>query len=81
MTKEVIMPKLTLTMDKGILNLWYKKEGEFVQKGEALFEVEADKTNFVVESDYSGFFVKVIVNPGEEVQVGKVICYIEEKEE
>jgi pyruvate dehydrogenase E2 component (dihydrolipoamide acetyltransferase) len=79
--KEITMPKLELTMDKGILNLWYKKEGEFVKKGEPLFEVEADKTNFVVDSDYNGIFIKTLVNTGEEIQVGQVIGYIEEKKE
>ncbi|MCL5986406.1 MAG: hypothetical protein M1371_07545 [Actinobacteria bacterium] len=81
MTKEVIMPKLGLTMEKGILNMWHKQEGEFVQKGEALFEVQTDKTNLVIESDYSGFLARAIAIPGEELQIGQIIGYIEEKEE
>ncbi|MHB8278517.1 MAG: biotin/lipoyl-containing protein [Candidatus Humimicrobiaceae bacterium] len=80
MTKEVIMPKLGLTMEKGILNLWYKQEGEFIRKGEALFEVQTDKINLVVESDYSGFFVRAVANPGEELPIGQIIGYIEEEE-
>ncbi|HEY3125950.1 MAG TPA: lipoyl domain-containing protein, partial [Candidatus Limnocylindria bacterium] len=42
---RVILPKLGLTMDEGRLIAWHKKEGERVEKGEVLFEVETDKAN------------------------------------
>ncbi len=80
MLEEVIMPKLGLTMEKGILNSWYKQEGEFVCKGEALFEVETDKTTAVIESESSGVLVQTIAKPGDELPIGQIIGYIEQRE-
>ncbi|MGB9677452.1 MAG: biotin/lipoyl-containing protein, partial [Candidatus Ratteibacteria bacterium] len=53
MIKEIIMPKLGETMEEGYLVSWRKNEGDKVEKGEILFEVMSDKTNFEVESPYS----------------------------
>ena len=43
MIKEVLLPKLGLTMETGTIISWLKKEGDYVEKGEPLFEVETDK--------------------------------------
>ncbi len=45
----VILPKLGLTMDEGKLVAWLKKEGDRVEPGEVLFEVETDKATMEVE--------------------------------
>lgn len=54
----VTMPKLGMTMTDGKITRWLKKEGDQVQKGENIFEVETDKTTLEVDSLYSGILLK-----------------------
>jgi pyruvate dehydrogenase E2 component (dihydrolipoamide acetyltransferase) len=77
---EVGMPKFGLSMEKGFITKWYKKEGEEVKEGEALFEAESEKITNDVPSPASGFLKKIIVKEGEEQEVGKVVAYIAENE-
>ena len=78
---EVIMPKLGLTMESGIIEKWYKKEGDRVEIGDVLFEVMTDKVALEVESYNSGILRKIIRFEGEEVPVTEVVAYIGEKDE
>lgn len=76
MRHEIIMPALGMAQDKGTLLAWRKSEGESVTEGEALFEVETDKTTMEVEAPASGFLVEISASDGDEVAVGKVIALI-----
>ncbi len=77
MIKEIIMPKLGETMEEGYLISWRKKEGDKVEKGEILFEVMSDKTNFEVESPYSGYLRKILFQPSDQpIPVTTVIAYL-----
>ena len=76
MAEEIIMPKLGLTMETGIVGQWYKSEGDQVQKGENLFELETDKISHEVESTSEGILLKIVVEEGDEVNVGSVVAYI-----
>ncbi len=78
---EVIMPKLGLTMETGVIEKWHKKEGDKVESGEVLFEVMTDKVSLEVEAYQSGYLRKILKNEGEEVPVTQVIAYIGEKDE
>jgi len=73
---EVIMPKLGLTMETGVIEKWHKKEGDKVEAGEVLFEVMTDKVSLEVEAYNSGIVRKIIRAEGEEVPVTEVIAYI-----
>lgn len=73
---EVIMPKLGLTMETGVIEKWHKKEGDKVEAGEVLFEVMTDKVSLEVEAYNSGIVRKLIRAEGEEVPVTEVIAYI-----
>ncbi len=73
---EVIMPKLGLTMETGVIEKWHKKEGDKVETGEVLFEVMTDKVSLEVEAYNSGIIRKIIRKEGEEVPVTEVIAYI-----
>jgi pyruvate dehydrogenase E2 component (dihydrolipoamide acetyltransferase) len=73
---EVIMPKLGLTMEEGTIIRWLKAEGEEVEKGEPLFEVQTDKVNMEVEAPASGTLGKILVPEGETVAVVRGIAYI-----
>ena len=76
MATELIMPKLTQTMDEGSVVKWLKKEGEKVEKGEPLMEIETDKATVEVEAPATGIVGKLLVQPGVKVPVGQVIGYI-----
>ncbi len=78
---EVSMPKFGLSMEKGFVTKWYKKEGDPVKEEEALFEAESEKITNDVPSPGSGFLKKIIVQEGEEQEVGKVVAYIAENED
>jgi len=73
---EVIMPKLGLTMEEGTIIRWLKEQGEEVEKGEPLFEVQTDKVVMEVEAPASGTLGKILIPEGETVPVVQVIAYI-----
>jgi pyruvate dehydrogenase E2 component (dihydrolipoamide acetyltransferase) len=74
--REVIMPKLGLTMEEGTIIRWLKAEGEKVEKGKPLFEVQTDKVVMEVEAPASGTLGKILTPEGETVPVVQVIAYI-----
>ena len=61
MPEEITMPKLSDTMEEGTVLKWFKKEGDYVQQGEVLFEVETDKAVMEVESFSSGVLSSILV--------------------
>ena len=79
MPEEITMPKLSDTMEEGTLLKWFKKEGDYVQQGEALFEVETDKAVMEVESFISGILSHILVQEGEKAPVGTPIAIIGEE--
>ncbi|MCX7858851.1 alpha/beta fold hydrolase [Chloroflexus sp.] len=76
MPTEVLMPKWGLSMQEGKINLWLKREGESVQKGEPIAEVETEKITNVVEAPASGVLARLCYPEGSVVAVTKVIAYI-----
>jgi len=81
MVIEVVMPKMGDTMKKGKIGKWLKKEGEKVERGEPLLEIETDKTTIEVESRGSGILKKILIREGEEVPIATTIGYIAKEEE
>ena len=76
MPEEITMPKLSDTMVEGTILKWLKKVGDYVQKGEPLFEVETDKAVMEVESFVSGVLSQLLVREGEKVPVGTTVALI-----
>ena len=81
MAEYVIMPKLGFNMDKGTLLKWGKKEGDYIEEQEVLFEIETDKTVMEVEAQTSGILRKILVAEGEEVSVTIPIAIIGDENE
>jgi pyruvate dehydrogenase E2 component (dihydrolipoamide acetyltransferase) len=75
---NVTMPKWGLTMKQGKISKWFKKEGDPVQKGEALFEVETEKITNKVEAVASGILFQIVVPIGSVVPVGTILAVIAE---
>ncbi|HEY6957642.1 MAG TPA: dihydrolipoamide acetyltransferase family protein [Candidatus Limnocylindria bacterium] len=73
---RVILPKLGLTMDEGRIIAWHKKEGDRVEKGEILFEVETDKANMEIESPAAGYVRHILVEPDRMVPVTTLIALL-----
>ena len=81
MAEVVTMPKLGFDMAEGVLVRWAKAEGEAVEKGELLAEIETDKATVEVESMYSGVVLKHIVKEDSIVPVNDPIAVVGEKGE
>src|SRR5512146_751134 len=75
MPTEVKLPRLGQGMESGTIVKWLKAEGEPVQKGEALYELDTDKVTQEVEAEASGVLLKIAVAEGE-VEVGRTIGFI-----
>ena len=78
---EVIMPKLSLTMQEGIITRWIKAEGERVEKDEPLFEVQTEKVNYEIKSPATGILIKILCLEDISTPVGEVIALIGEQGE
>ncbi|MHB8131857.1 MAG: 2-oxo acid dehydrogenase subunit E2 [Mobilitalea sp.] len=76
MSNIVVLPKLGLTMEHGLIMGWSKNEGDIVRKGDVLFQVESDKAVVDVESDYDGILLKIYHKDGEDVPCGNTIAII-----
>lgn len=76
MASRVVMPKLTDTMEEGVLLAWKKHEGDSVQAGEALAEIETDKAIMDLEAFASGILRKILVQEGATVMSGTLIGVI-----
>ena len=81
MATEVQLPALSPTMTEGKIVKWLKKEGDSVSSGEAIAEVETDKSNLEVEAFDDGVLLKILVPEGETGKVGAPIAVIGQKGE
>jgi len=77
-TTEVIMPQLGFDMKEGTLQRWLKHEGDHVERGEPIAEVETDKVTLQVESYTSGTLTCITHQEGDVVPVGEKIAEIAE---
>src|SRR6476659_5578078 len=75
MANEVKLPRLGQGMEAGTITKWLKSEGDTVEKGEPLFEIDTDKVTQEVESDFAGVLLKITLPEGE-APVGQTIAYI-----
>ncbi|MCK1225112.1 dihydrolipoamide acetyltransferase [Streptococcus uberis] len=76
MAVEIIMPKLGVDMQEGEIIEWKKQEGDTVNEGDVLLEINSDKTNMEIEAEDSGILLKIIRQEGDVVPVTEVIGYI-----
>ena len=80
MASEVKLPRLGQGMEAGTIVKWLKSEGERVEKGEPLYELDTDKVTQEVEAEASGVLLRIAVAEGE-VPVGETIAFIGEEGE
>jgi pyruvate dehydrogenase E2 component (dihydrolipoamide acetyltransferase) len=77
---EVKLPRLGQGMESGTIVKWLKNEGDRVEKGEPLYELDTDKVTQEVEAEASGVLLRIAVSEGE-VPVGRTIAVIGEQGE
>jgi pyruvate dehydrogenase E2 component (dihydrolipoamide acetyltransferase) len=73
---EVIMPKMGDAMEAGTLSSWLKHEGDQVEAGDILAEIETDKATMELEAEDTGVLTRLIAGEGDEVAVGEPIAVI-----
>ena len=78
MASDVVMPRLSDSMEEGTILKWLVEEGGEVKRGQPLVEVETDKANMTYESDTNGVLIEVIAKEGDTLPVGELIGRIGE---
>jgi pyruvate dehydrogenase E2 component (dihydrolipoamide acetyltransferase) len=81
MASQVIMPKLSPTMEEGVVSRWLKKEGDKVSMGEPLAEIDTDKATMEMQALANGVLRKILINEGESAPLGQLIAIIGEPDE
>ena len=75
---DVVMPRLSDSMEEGTILRWIKSVGDQVAVGEELVEIETDKANMVYESDAAGTLIELVADEGETLPIGEVIARVGE---
>ena len=81
MAEIIKMPRLSDTMEEGVVATWLKKVGDKVQEGEILAEIETDKATMEFESFYDGTLLHIAIEEGVPATVDSLLCIIGDKGE
>ncbi len=74
MAEKIVMLALSPTMETGTIVKWIKNEGEHINSGDVLCEVETDKATMDYESTIDGNLLKIVAHSGSKVKVGETIA-------
>jgi len=75
------MPKMGDAMEEGTLLKWLKSEGDEVEEGDPIAEIETDKVSMEIEAEDSGTLAQLIAEEGQEVPIGEAIAFIQSEGE
>jgi len=78
MASEVVMPRLSDSMEEGTILKWLVSEGDEVKRGQEIVEIETDKANMTYESDTDGALIEIVAQEGDTLPIGEVIARIGE---
>ncbi len=81
MAEELVMPRLSDTMEEGTIGRWLKQEGDSIKEGDVLAEIETDKATMEFQAYADGTLLKILVGDGETVALGAPIALIGEQGE
>src|SRR5699024_4328042 len=79
--KEISIPELAESITEGTIAEWQVSKGDKVEKGDPVVELETDKVNVEVNSDYRGVITEILAEEEEDVSVGDVIAKVDESGE
>jgi pyruvate dehydrogenase E2 component (dihydrolipoamide acetyltransferase) len=74
---DVVMPRLSDSMEEGTILQWLKQPGDVVSVGDELVEIETDKANMAYEADVAGTLSEILVQEGETVAIGEPIARVD----
>jgi 2-oxoglutarate dehydrogenase E2 component (dihydrolipoamide succinyltransferase) len=77
MAIEVKIPAVGESITSGVVSVWHKKSGDFVNPGDALFTLETDKVSTEIAAETAGV-LDTIANEGQEVKIGEVVATIDD---
>src|SRR3954447_26562247 len=77
MSVEVKIPAVGESISSGVVSVWHKKSGDFVESGEALFTLETDKVSTEIVAEKAGV-LETLVPEGQEVKIGEVVARIDD---
>jgi pyruvate dehydrogenase E2 component (dihydrolipoamide acetyltransferase) len=75
---EVVMPRLSDSMEEGTILSWLKQVGDEIAVGDELVEIETDKANMAYEADVAGTLTEILAKEGETLPIGSPIALIGE---
>ncbi|HXF00652.1 MAG TPA: dihydrolipoamide acetyltransferase family protein [Solirubrobacterales bacterium] len=78
MAQDIVMPRLSDSMEEGTILRWLKSPGDEVSLGEELVEIETDKANMVYEAPAGGTLIETIAQEGDTLPIGQVIARVGE---
>jgi len=78
MTTEVMLPQRGMGMSEATIVRWHKDEGDYVEEGELLVEIESSKVTEEINAPVSGVVSKIFYEMDAEVEVGEVLATIDE---
>jgi pyruvate dehydrogenase E2 component (dihydrolipoamide acetyltransferase) len=81
MATDIVMPRLSDSMEEGTVLNWLKSVGDEVSVGEELVEIETDKANMVYEADAEGTLIEIVADEGATLPIGEVIARVGEQGE
>lgn len=73
---EIVMPRLSDSMEEGTILTWLKQVGEEIAVGEEIVEIETDKANMAYESDVAGTLTEILAQEGETLPIGSPIARV-----
>ena len=79
MSSIIRMPKMSDTMNNGIITSWLKKIGDFINFGDIIAEINTDKTSIDLESNVNGFILYIFVKENELISINKIIAVVGNK--
>src|ERR1700687_5680538 len=74
---EVKIPAVGESISSGVVSVWHKKSGEYVNAGDALFTLETDKVSTEITAEKSGV-LETLVPEGQEVKIGEIVATIDD---
>src|ERR1700758_1511688 len=80
MAIEVKIPAVGESISSGVVSVWHKKSGDFVNSGDALFTLETDKVSTEIAAETSGV-LETLVPEGQEVKIGEIVATIDDSKE
>lgn len=81
MVEIMIMQRMSVAMEYGVILEWLKEEGEHVEKGEPVVEIFGEKNEFELESPYEGILLKQLCEVDDEIPISEPIAIIGEEDE